>query len=254
MNDAASGVPDESSLTEKRGLAFAHRGGIHWTNDGRTVIENTLDAFERAVNRGARGIEADIRVTRDGVCVIHHDMSIKGRFVPRPIRSTRYSKLPDYIPTIDDFYERIGDSVEVSLDSLTRRAGELAIDAASSTGETAVSRLWLCSFVYSYLMAWRKKNPAVKLVDSTPFHRPGWLLEKRITKAASAGLDAFNAHHSAWTQRLVDKAHGLGLQVFAWDVNDRKDLERVCHLGVDAIYSDDLDIVSEFQARTTCVL
>ncbi len=228
-------------------IAFAHRGGFHHLPGGGFVTENTIEAFEKAIAKGAGGIEGDVWTTADGECVVYHDAVVRTGAIPRPIWMTRRDALPGYVPTIEEVYESCGTSVDVSLDCRSRRAGELAIDAARSASGEAPGRLWLCSFIYSDLAAWRRKSEEVKLVDSTPFHRPRWLLERRIAKAASAGLDAFNAHHSAWSEALVDKAHELGLTALAWDVNDRASLERVRDMGIDGIYSDELSLVIEFQ-------
>lgn len=54
-----------------RPLKIAHRGGSGlWP-------ENTLGAFERAIDMGAEGIELDVHLTKDGVLVVHHDESLK---------------------------------------------------------------------------------------------------------------------------------------------------------------------------------
>jgi len=55
----------------KRPLKIAHRGGSGlWP-------ENTLGAFERAIDIGADGIELDVHLTKDGILVVHHDESLK---------------------------------------------------------------------------------------------------------------------------------------------------------------------------------
>ena len=56
-------------------LVLAHRG-YH-----AELPENTLAAFDAAVNVGADGIETDIRVTHDGVPVLFHDPTIQGQAV-----------------------------------------------------------------------------------------------------------------------------------------------------------------------------
>ena len=57
-----------------RPLNIAHRGGANlWP-------ENTLEAFENAINAGVDGIECDIQHTRDNKLVIHHDDRLK----PKP--------------------------------------------------------------------------------------------------------------------------------------------------------------------------
>ena len=48
-------------------LIFAHRGAR------LTAPENTEVAFQLAAELGADGIELDVRLTADGVAVIHHD-------------------------------------------------------------------------------------------------------------------------------------------------------------------------------------
>ncbi|MEQ9520369.1 MAG: glycerophosphodiester phosphodiesterase family protein [Parvibaculum sp.] len=55
----------------KRPLKIAHRGGSGlWP-------ENTLAAFEHAIDMGAEGIELDVHLTKDGILVVHHDESLK---------------------------------------------------------------------------------------------------------------------------------------------------------------------------------
>lgn len=50
---------------------FAHRG-LH---DGRKALENSLTAFDRAIERGY-GIELDVRMTRDGNVIVFHDAEL----------------------------------------------------------------------------------------------------------------------------------------------------------------------------------
>lgn len=49
---------------------MAHRGGA------KEFEENTLSAFQKCYERGLRGFETDIRMTKDGVLVISHDDSL----------------------------------------------------------------------------------------------------------------------------------------------------------------------------------
>src|SRR5699024_5258778 len=49
---------------------IAHRGASHY------APENTLAAFEKALEQKADGIELDVRLSKDGVSVINHDETI----------------------------------------------------------------------------------------------------------------------------------------------------------------------------------
>ena len=53
-----------------RPLIWAHRGASGY------LPENTLEAFQKAVDMGADGIELDVHKTKDGVLVVIHDEMI----------------------------------------------------------------------------------------------------------------------------------------------------------------------------------
>jgi len=56
-----------SLAAQEKGLVFAHRGGAH------EFEENTLAAFQGSYEKGLRGFETDVRMTKDGELVILHD-------------------------------------------------------------------------------------------------------------------------------------------------------------------------------------
>src|SRR2546426_11966963 len=60
------GVP-HAFFASSRPLVFAHRGG------GALAPENTIAAFDNGLRLGADGLELDVRLSRDGVAVVHHD-------------------------------------------------------------------------------------------------------------------------------------------------------------------------------------
>ncbi len=55
-----------------RPLVLAHRGA------SRVAPENTIEAFSRARELGADGVELDVRRTLDDVLVVHHDPAVDG--------------------------------------------------------------------------------------------------------------------------------------------------------------------------------
>lgn len=52
---------------EKQTLVWAHRGASGY------APENTLEAFRKAVEMGADGVELDVQLTKDGELVVIHD-------------------------------------------------------------------------------------------------------------------------------------------------------------------------------------
>ena len=54
-----------------RPLVYAHRGGA------ALRPENTIEAFDHGLALGADGLELDVRLTRDGAVVVHHDETLE---------------------------------------------------------------------------------------------------------------------------------------------------------------------------------
>ncbi len=73
---------------------IAHRG-VH-----DVFTENTLDAFQRALDLGFHAIELDVHVTADGVCVVHHDESVITPKVALSIRGTYFNTLQAAAPLL----------------------------------------------------------------------------------------------------------------------------------------------------------
>ena len=75
-------------MNQEKTKVWAHRGASGY------APENTLDAFRKAVEMGADGIELDVQMTKDGELVVIHDETIdrvsngkdKGMGTPRSQR------------------------------------------------------------------------------------------------------------------------------------------------------------------------
>lgn len=82
-------------------LVIAHRG-VHVV-----VPENTLAAFEAAVALGANGIEADVRISLDGLPVLIHDRVIaSGQPVADLTRREIEQTVGHEVPTLDEALEQ----------------------------------------------------------------------------------------------------------------------------------------------------
>tara|TARA_R110002124_G_scaffold57625_2_gene161137 strand:- start:2778 stop:3569 length:792 start_codon:yes stop_codon:yes gene_type:complete len=107
-------VPERAAL--ERCKIISHRG----EHDNRTVMENTLQAFERAISAGVWGIECDIRWTADLVPVICHDDNPGRVFgVTTAVRKMTFEQLraqvPD-IPTLQDVIHQFAGKTHLMLE------------------------------------------------------------------------------------------------------------------------------------------
>ncbi len=218
-----------------RPLIIAHRGA------SAEAPENTLAAFDRALARGADGIELDVRMTRDGVPVVFHDATLTrlaGR--RRRVATLTHADLHSVrihgqtIPTLADVLDLIGD----------RAAAQIELKAGTSV--TAVVRVIreartpanviLASFAGSLVRAARQLAPGV----------PRMLISDRGSPPAVASalnrLDAMGVsldHHAIRSPDLIAYLHARHRRVWSWTINDPAIMLRLAAWNIDAMISDD---------------
>jgi glycerophosphoryl diester phosphodiesterase len=217
-------------------IGFAHRGGAA----GRR--ENTLEAFESALRRGATGLESDAWVTADGQVVLHHDGVTGPRWRRRPIAAQTRVELPGHVPGLGDLYERCGRDFELSLDVKDRAA--LPAILATADAEGATGRLWLCHPDWRWLAARRADSTDARLVHSTRLGHIGQDLAAQAERLGAAGIDVLNLHRADWTAERVATVHTAGVRAFGWDAQSRRQLVGLLRMDVDGLYSDHVDVLT----------
>src|SRR5262249_55721360 len=139
-----------------RPLVFAHRGGA------ALRPENTLAAFEHGLSLGADGLELDVRLSRDGVVVVHHDRTLE-----RTTRLRGSVAAVDAAAAGDAGVPRLADVLAVARDARViielkenRRAlAARVVEAVRRAG--AVDRVCVGSFGLRVLRAVRELAPAL---------------------------------------------------------------------------------------------
>jgi glycerophosphoryl diester phosphodiesterase len=224
---------------------IAHRGA------SGHAPENTLAAFERAVQLGAGFIETDIRLTRDARFVaIHDDMLERTTNGRGGVHQHTLSELRaldaghwfdrefdgQRIPTLDEILEfgREHDVVfylEIKFDAAMGMHHSLV--AALRRAESA-ARTIVISFDPTMLASVRALDASIMtglLVDRDS-------LRDATKRAVGAGARQLCVNHEVASPEVVAEAHGADLQVVAWTVNDMNDLRSVIASSVDGIMTD----------------
>ena len=218
-------------------ITFAHRGGR------ADLPDNTLPAFRRALELGARGLETDARLSADGEVVLAHDERIR--------RGLRRIRVPDAdaatlakldVPRLADLYEQSGVDYELSVDVKQREVARPLIEVARAVGGGAPGRLWVCTGSLKLLAELRDEAPDVKLVYSPGRNRVApAAMERHAADLAEQGVDCLNLHHSEWTRGLVALFHRFGLSAFAWDTQETRYILAALRQGIDGIFCDRVD-------------
>lgn len=209
----------------------------------RVHRENTLDSFKAALELGADGIELDVRRTRDGALVVHHDPAVPGF---EALSNLRRADLPAWLPELDEALDVCaGHVVHVEVKNLPHEPGwDPAETAARETARLLeqrgqLDRTAISSFSLAAIEAAREAVPGV---------RTGWLTMPAydqldaVAEAARRGHGAVHPHDQATTPMVVDAAHEAGLQVVVWTVDDPARMRALAAMGVDAIITNVPDV------------
>lgn len=216
-------------------IGFAHRGArLH-------ALENTIEAFTLACRLGASGFESDVWITQDGEAVLDHDGVVRQRLRRRPISTLNLNELPSHIPTLAQLYETCGTKLPLSLDIKDPAAAPVVISVASAAGHEALSNLWLCSPSWEQAGSWRRLSDDIHLIDSTRLKAISEGPERRAAKLADLGIDGINMPYQDWNGGLTTLFHRFQRVAFAWDAHHSHQLHKVLRMGIDAVYSDDVE-------------
>lgn len=232
---------------------FAHRGASAY------APENTLPAFEKAVDIGADGVELDIHLSRDGRLVVIHDEMLdrttNGHGFVKDFTLAELKKLDASktmtnsgfcnlrIPTLGEVYELLADTellvnVEVK-NSIFLYPGilEKALEAEAKYGMSG--RVLYSSFNHYAMQELKRISPQSKtgLLYSTMLIDP-W------SAAMAANADALHPFFPciANTPCMIPKCRKNGIAVNTWTVDEPEYIRAMLMLGVDSVITNKPDV------------
>ena len=219
---------------------IAHRGF-----SGK-YLQNTEEAFLKAVEHGSGGIETDVRITKDGILVVNHDDTVKyadgtelavsdytyEELAAKPLRN-KFTDTEIHICTFRRYLEICREGNMVCFIEFKGHFPDEKIDEAfRMAGE--VYDLKMCSlqsFDLDNLIRAHKAFPELQIMLTCG--EP----DEDVYKCLELGFDIDMAHSGIY-KRLVDRFHEKGLKVALWTANEPHDLELCRLMDVDYIESD----------------
>ncbi|MDQ3286695.1 MAG: glycerophosphoryl diester phosphodiesterase membrane domain-containing protein [Pseudomonadota bacterium] len=220
----------------------AHRGA------SAQAPENTLAAFQAAIDAGADAIEFDVRLSADGAVVVFHDsdfLRVSGD--PRPVAETRLSTMRDidigswFDPAFSG--ERIATLAEALafIDRRTLALVELKPDAHNADALLMATlreierggyqgAVMLASLSPDLVRAARAAAPHARLALFANEALPGM--------ARRTDFDMLGLNHLRLDTAAVADARRRGYRLQVWTVNDPERMARYMDLGVDDISTD----------------
>lgn len=228
---------------------FAHRGA------SGEAPENTLTAFERAVEAGADGVECDVHLSRDGVPVVIHDDTVDRTTDGRgPVQHHTLAALRALdagawfgdgrfrgarVPTLAEVLHLLvptGLALNVEL----KTEGHLYPGLVDTVAELLrrsgmAARSVVSSFSLDTLRELRVVAP--ELAGAAVLHRRADTAAA-LARAGAEGLRALHVPGATCSPELVAACRAAGLAVCAWTVNAPAEATRLFALGVDAVVTD----------------
>ena len=242
-------------------IVYAHRGA------NRERPENTMEAFERALELGADAIELDVHMSRDGVVVVaHDDTGLRMADEPALIRNTQYSRLRAWnmgrnfapkgvalhsgssyayrMPMLEEVLGHYPNTfVNIDVKALDPNAVHATLRAIERT--RATDRVRLTSFAHAVTTRiaaspYRGLMGASRTDVARVLALPTRLLALLPTRFDSLQIPVRFGALALATPRLLAKARALRLRVDFWVVNDPAEGKRVLDLGASGIVTDDV--------------
>ncbi len=230
-------------------LAFAHRGGA-LLEDG-TGLENTMAAFQEAVDMGYRHIETDVHATKDGVLVVFHDPTLErltdaeGVINDLTYAEMRHAKVGgrEAIPLLDDV---LGTWPEIrfNMDAKSKTSIELLAQAVER--HRAWDRVCLATFSPRELR-WMRKRIGPRVATSQSYLgimslrlMPTPQLRSLLLNHAGQAVQVpvRRGPLELVTSGFIDRAHALGKHVHVWTIDEPGEMNRLLDLGVDGLMTD----------------
>jgi glycerophosphoryl diester phosphodiesterase len=226
-------------MTAENFMVIAHRGASSY------APENTLAAFDLALQMGARHIELDVHLSADGHIVVIHDDTLdrttsgSGRIAAQTLAKLRQldagswfrpefagERIPTFVEVLERYAGRAHLHVEIkgSTPSLSERTVE-AIRRRGMSGMVTIT-----SFQKARLEEIRACAPELPT---------GWLVREEIDvvipQSRAMGLVQLCPRAPTVTPEMVRRLHAEGFVVRAWGVASELLMEQVVQAGADGM-------------------
>jgi glycerophosphoryl diester phosphodiesterase len=242
-------------------LIIGHRGA------SALAPENTLIAFEKAIESGADGIEFDVQLSKDGVPFVFHDATLKRLAgINRRVTNFRADELSkiDVGSWFNEKYPQLAEAkfsrariptLEELFRFLAGYHGRLYLELKCDeqnfqplVDETLrvirksklLPQIVLKSFVLDSLARVREKFPSA---TTAALFAPKIVMMMRrqslmIERAKKFGADEISLHYSLAKEKLVRRALREGMPTTIWTADHPKWVLRASEIGIAAIITN----------------
>ncbi len=220
--------------------------------------ENTMLAFEKALEAGCEGIEFDVHLTKDGELVIIHDETIDRTSDKSGwVKDMTYEQLcqVDFsyrfagqfgfqrIPTLREYFELVRDKDIIS--NIELKTGVCEYPGIEQAVYQLIQeyhmedKVIISSFNHHSVLRMKELAPTLPC----GFLSETWILDPG-PYVKSHGVEAYHPQFYMLTDSETADLKAHGVQLNTWTVNMEQDIRRMIDLEVDGIISNFPDRVA----------
>ena len=233
-------------------IVTAHRGY------STAAPENTLPAFQLAIDHHSDRAELDVQMTKDGVVMVTHDTSLRrctGRnaniydLTFAQVReldagrwfSARYAGTQ--IPTLEEVLDLCKGKIQLNI--------EIKPNAATPELEAETVRIIRKKgFEKDCVITSQSYETLHKVKALAPEYPTGYILALGVGNYYDLpDADFFSVETTFITSGMVNAVHLRGKTVSAWTIDREKVATHMLELGVDDLITDKPDMVQDLLAR-----
>ncbi len=220
---------------------IAHRGA-----SALVPFDNTIEAFEKAIEIGCQMMEFDVRMTKDRIMVSFHDACIeKGK----PINSLTYKKLNELarlkgfqVPTLEEILKLSKNKIFLDIELKETGYEQPLIDLVLQY--LHYDQFVMKSFIDEAIIRIKEINPHIRTglilgISQTKFDFLTRLSELLpIFRILRARPDFISPHYKLILSGHLKKIQFMGLPLLVWTVNDEKIMHNLLKRNITAIITD----------------
>jgi glycerophosphoryl diester phosphodiesterase len=255
MNRVSSQNNPKNTSLNKTDIV-AHRGG------SLLAPENTLAAFNNAIQIGAAWIEIDVHQTSNKVTVVIHDNTLQRTTNGKgSVDKITFEELRSFDAGGKFSDKFAGEKVPTLEETLTLIAGKCNLlieikdpDASGDIEKDVVSLIqkhqawsWCVVQSFNYQSVLKVHQMDAQIKTALLFVKPN--IDKIQNDAEMSFLSGINIYHRFAGKRTIEKIHALHKTVFVWTVNHPKRIQKMVENGVDGIMTDDPQMMKELLNR-----
>lgn len=243
----------------KRINIIAHRGA------SVSAMENTLEAFNKAWEEGADGIEADFMLSADKQIICFHDLNGR-RLLGKPLRIksqtlatlrnlSENAQPPFYLPTLKEVMATVPAHKKFYIELKSGAHIVPFLYRELREGPLAMQQLMIISFHKAVIRELKKKMPDVKACWIRQFRRsqktgeiqPNLKDLKMILK--EIGADGLSSNQKYVTKALVQDLNNAGFEHHCWTVDDPQRALLIAQTGCQSITSNTPEKLAQLFAK-----